>query len=99
MTEQKIDPLSLTQIQQEYQNIFECRSAKLDELKTYLDGLDEETFHPDDFLNRLRGIHYDIKKLSEYRNHYSQLWSESHKKPSYNTCEVRPIANTRMAHG
>jgi DNA repair exonuclease SbcCD ATPase subunit len=87
---QKMKPNGLKAIQQEYDNIFACRIAKIEELNTYLDGLDEETFNPNDFLNRLRGIHYDIKKLSEYRSHYSQLWSESYKIPSHNTCELKP---------
>ena len=85
---QLVDATALEKVKQEYRNIFHNKGKRLGEIETYLDDLDEETFNAEEYLTRLRGIHNEIRGLSDYRNHYSKLWSDSYKTPIHNECKV-----------
>ena len=85
---QSIDSPQLKKINKEYGNIFQNRNERLEQFKSYLNDLDEETFDSVEYLNRLRGIHNEIRALSDYRNQHTQVWTNSYKRTIYNECDL-----------
>lgn len=61
----------------DWKKVGKAQNESVQQAKAYLENLDYVRFtnNIDEFIERLRGIHYHIAKLSEYRQYYERLWS------------------------